>query len=145
MKLLYENSKLSRLPELLDTFLFDILTVELTKVLGHSCLLYLSSLFWFFFFFKPALEREGSFFSLLKPANLMWTWYSALSWGFLQWRSWLSLTQDHNSAKKCASSVTCFCCFALSRICTDLIRLCRTVRSKMVTGYNLQGHPHARG
>lgn len=42
-----ENSKLSRLPELLDLFPFDVLTVELTKVLGHLYLLYLSSLFWF--------------------------------------------------------------------------------------------------
>ena len=30
-----ESSKCSRLPELLDTFLSDILTVERTKVLGH--------------------------------------------------------------------------------------------------------------
>lgn len=57
-----ENSKLRRLLALLDVFLFDILTIEFTKVLEHLCLLHLSSLFWFFL--KQTLEAEGSFFTL---------------------------------------------------------------------------------
>lgn len=116
MKLSLQTDKLSRLLELIETLFFLIFEeLKLSKYV---------SIFFYCIYppYSDILEAESSFFPIFKPANLLGTWYSPLSWGIPQWHSWLWLSQDHTSAKKCASSDPCSCCFPLARACTDLVR-----------------------